>query len=162
MNPTRITPNPTTPMKTRTLNKIEEAARPKWERRWRTWWHELKDRAPDPARAVMDWALAHHCEGDEFDRNAEAAVESVAPQRGDWTALRDWFETLHERTGDALESGELGTRPTDLPAPPVVPTEEEMSDLVDRTGRTPKGVAAAVLAHVAHTARTHNQFLNDQ
>jgi len=149
-------------MKTRKLNKIEEAARPNWERRWRTWWHELKNRAPDAARAVMDWALAHHCEGDEFDRNAEAAVETAQPQRGDWTALRDWFETLHERAGDALERGDLGTRPTDLPAPPFVPTEEEMSDLVDRADRTPEGVAAAVLAHVAHTARIHNRFLNNQ
>ena len=149
-------------MKTSALNKIEKAARPEWERRWRTWWHELKDRAPDAVHTVMDWALTHHCEGGAFDRNAEAAVESVVPQRGDWTALRDWFETLHDRAGDALESGDLGTRPTDLPPPPDVPTEEEMSDLVDRADRTPDGVAAAVLAHVAHTARTHNRYLNHQ
>jgi hypothetical protein len=149
-------------MKTSALNKIEEAARPEWERRWRTWWHKLKDTAPDPARAVMDWALTHHCEKGAFDREAEAAVESVAPQRGDWAALRDWFATLHERAGDALESGDLGTCPTDLPAPPFVPTEEEISDLVDRADRTPEGIAAAVIAHVAHTARIHNQFLNGQ
>jgi hypothetical protein len=149
-------------MKTSALNKIEETARLKWERRWRTWWHELKDGAPDAARAVMGWALAHHCERDEFDRKAEAAVESVASNRGDWAALRDWFETLHERAGDALETGDLGTCPADLPAPTFVPTEEEMRNLVNRANRTPEGVAAAGLAHIAHTARTHNQFLESQ
>ena len=149
-------------MKTRKLNKIEEAARPNWERRWRTWWHELKETAPDGARTVMDWTLEAHCEGDEFDRKAEAAVESVAPNREDWHALRDWFETLHKRAGGALETGDLGTRPTDLPPPPFVPTGDEMDTLLRRVDRTPEGVAAAVLAYYAHTARTHNQFLNQQ
>jgi len=149
-------------MKTRALSKIEEAARSDWRRAWGKWWHGLKDGVPDRPRAVMDWALAHHCEGDSFDREAKAAVQAVTPDRGDWTELREWADTLHEETAEVLEHEDLGTRPSDLPAPPFVPTGNEYQALIRRAERTPEGVAAALFARTAYTARYHDQFLTEQ
>jgi hypothetical protein len=147
---------------TRALNKIEQAARPDWRREWGEWWQGLKDGVPEVPHAVMDWALEHHCEGGEFDRKAEAAVEEVMPERGDWHALCEWADALYSETTEILEEEDFGRRSTDLPAPPFVPTEDDISALVARADRTPEGVAAAVLARTAHTARYHNEPLTGQ
>jgi hypothetical protein len=138
---------------------VEASMRPQWERSWRRWWEGWKEATSKAPREVMKWALGEHSEGDPFDREAEEALTSEAPARGDWKALRGWHEATCGRAEEVLEEGALGVRPTDLPEPPFVPTEEELAELTSRAGKTPEGTAAVLLAHVGHVARFHHRYL---
>ena len=138
---------------------LEEERRPQWEREWRQWWRTWERATPDPARDVLEWALAHHSEGDPFDQKTEVALGEEVLKRGDWDALRNWYETITDRAEEFLENGPISARPNALPAPPFVPTEEELDGLTDGTARTPRGAACAFLAHLGHVARHHHEYL---
>jgi len=138
---------------------VEASMRPQWERTWKSWWEGWKDATPSAARDVLKWALAEHSEGDSFDREAEDALTSEAPARGDWKALKGWHETMYGRAEEVLVEGALSVHPTDLPEPPFVPTEEQLAELTSRAEKTPEGTAGALFAHVGHVARYHHRFL---
>jgi hypothetical protein len=138
---------------------LEEEKRPQWKREWRQWWRTWERVTPGPARDVLEWALDHHSEGDPFDQKAEATLGEVAPERGTWEALRNWYDTVTDRAEECLEKGPLSARPNALPAPPFVPTEEELAGLTDGVERTPIGAACAFLAHLGHVAQHHHEYL---
>lgn len=139
---------------------VEAAVRPEWEQDWRTWWASFKGAAPGAARDVMRWSVTHHCEGDSFDRKAEAAAPEVAPERWGWRALQDWHKATCQQVCDVMEADNLTARPTDLPRPPFEPTEEEFACLTKGIEKTPEGTARALLAYVGHAARYQKRFLD--
>lgn len=151
------------------LSDAEAAAREPWSDAWRRWHTAVFEPMDVPPELL---ALEDRYEvGGEFDAAAEAAAVDLLPRRwraaGGWRGLDDWFNVEVCAIVDAAfpESDAppaLNLYPSDIPAPPIVPTLKEVDALEAEAASltSPRGYSAASMRILAGIARRHALHTN--
>ncbi|PEN10382.1 hypothetical protein CRI94_17345 [Longibacter salinarum] len=146
------------------LSNVEAAARGPWTEAWCLWQAAVFEPMDCPETLLE--VEAKHKAGDSFDMKAKDAAQDLMPTRwrtaGGWSALDNWFCVEAHAILDAVFPEDdappaLNLYPEDIPAPPIVPTPEEIGALDAETEplTAPRGYAAASMRILAGLARRH-------